>query len=365
MIAIDEAGEGRFNARTSKQDDTIVSGALRDRRPPSAGPSRRPVNTRLRAVQLLVLATVCWSISFATSKALVLAQQRLLPGSNTWFLSSFTLTVRFGIGALVMLLWHRRAAARLTGREWQQSLGLGLFGGAGMVLQMDGLSYVHASTSAFLTQFYCVVIPVWVALRRWRWPGLKVLSSSVLVLAGVSILSGMDWREMRLGRGELETLLGSVFFSGQILWLERPEYARNRMGPVTGLMFGVMTLVCLPVALGNTLRAGDWPRAAGSWPILLFLLALTLVCTLSAYSLMNYWQRHVTATEAGLIYCMEPVFASLSALFLPVWFSHLAGIDYLNETLTWHLLAGGGLITVANLLLHLNTTHETATSPGN
>jgi hypothetical protein len=35
-------------------------------------------------------------------------------------------------------------------------------------------------------------------------------------------------------------------------------------------------------------------------------------------------------------------------------FSTMAGIAYLNETTTWTLLVGGGLITLANVLLQLN-----------
>ena len=79
--------------------------------------------------------------------------------------------------------------------------------------------------------------------------------------------------------------------------------------------------------------------------------ALVLVCTLAGYLIMNHWQRHVTATEAGLIYCLEPVFASVLALFLPAWFSAWAGIDYPNEQLTTRLLLGGALVTAANIFL--------------
>jgi drug/metabolite transporter (DMT)-like permease len=78
---------------------------------------------------------------------------------------------------------------------------------------------------------------------------------------------------------------------------------------------------------------------------------IVLFCTLGAFMLMSRWQRQVTATEAGLIYCAEPVFASALALFLPGWFSHWTGLDYPNEQLTARLLLGGGLITAANVLL--------------
>ncbi|HNW40846.1 MAG TPA: hypothetical protein PKN08_02980, partial [Opitutaceae bacterium] len=55
----------------------------------------------------------------------------------------------------------------------------------------------------------------------------------------------------------------------------------------------------------------------------------------------------------GLIYCFEPIFASLFALALPAMLSRWCGIAYANETVTWSLLGGGALITLANALLHL------------
>ena len=66
---------------------------------------------------------------------------------------------------------------------------------------------------------------------------------------------------------------------------------------------------------------------------------------------MNTWQPKITATEAGLIYCMEPVFGSAMALVLPAFFSLWSGVDYANEQATWTLLIGGALITGANALL--------------
>ena len=68
---------------------------------------------------------------------------------------------------------------------------------------------------------------------------------------------------------------------------------------------------------------------------------------------MNRWQRELPATEAGLLYCSEPVFTSALCLFVPGWLSSLSGIDYPDETLTGHLLLGGLLILLANVLIQL------------
>src|SRR5439155_26219032 len=92
---------------------------------------------------------------------------------------------------------------------------------------VDRMAFTSASTSAFLTQCYCLFIPVWVAARDRSWPAAKVFFSCALVIAGVAVLAGVDWSHFRLGRGELETLAASVLFTGQILWLERPKFAAN------------------------------------------------------------------------------------------------------------------------------------------
>ena len=304
---------------------------------------------------MLLLGTALWALSFPSVKAIMTAHETLVPGANSLFISALCVVYRFAIAAVIMVILAARTLPKLTRSELWQGAGLGLFGGAGILLQVDGMSDIPASTSAFLTQCYCLFIPIWVALCHRRWPAGKVFLSCGLVVAGVAVLAGVDWKTFRLGRGELETLAGSVLFTGQILWFERPKFAGNNVSHFSIVMFVTMALLCLPVALAYAPSAGAWKAAFSTAPTLGFLAILVFPCTLGAYLLMNHWQRFVPATHAGLIYCVEPVFTSLFALFLPGWFSSWAGIDYPNETLRMTLLVGGGLITFANVLLYLPT----------
>ena len=73
---------------------------------------------------------------------------------------------------------------------------------------------------------------------------------------------------------------------------------------------------------------------------------------------MNHWQRDVEATEAGLIYCAEPLWTSVFALFLPAWLAAWTATDYANETPTVRLLLGGGLITAANVCIQIRNNAE-------
>jgi len=300
---------------------------------------------------MLFLATTFWASSFPLMKSLALEQQKLLPVASTWFFTTLGVMYRFGSAGLLLALFLRRDLAKISRLELEQGLGLAVFGVGGILLQMDGLAYTAASTSAFLTQCYVVFIPVWVATVHRRRPTSKVIVTIAMVMIGLAILAGIDFNSIKLGRGETETLFGSVLFTGQILWLERPRYAVNDPLRFSFVMFMLMALLCVPGVWLTAPSAADCLRAYGSPAAVVFLAMLVILCTLGGYLFMNRWQRHVTATEAGLIYCVEPVLTSLLALFLPAWISTWAGINYTNETLTARLLIGGGLVTVANLLL--------------
>ncbi len=319
-----------------------------------------PRSRRFEAVAMLVLATACWSLSFPVMKTLTLAQQQALPGVSTWFTSALCVQYRFALAAAILALLAGCRLRGLTRREISQGVGLGIFGSGGLLLQMDGLAYTDASTSAFLTQFYCLLIPLWLILRHRHRPPARVWLCCGAVLTGVAILAGFDWRRFTLGRGELETLLGSVLFAGQILWLQRPVYAGNDVTRFTLVMFAVMALSMVPVTVATAAEPAHWLRAYSTGASLLLLAVLVGVCTFGGYLLMNRWQPEVTATQAGIIYCAEPVFVSLLVLFLPAWLARLAGVEYANESLTWRLLAGGGLITGANVLLTLAPPAEAA-----
>ena len=304
-----------------------------------------------QAVRTLVFCTFLWALSFPAMKALSLEQHTLLPDAGSWFFTSLGVMYRFGAAGLVLLLFNVAALKTISRRETEQGIALAVFGVAGILFQMDGLAYTLASTSAFLTQGYCVFIPMWGLIIHRRHPSLKIYLSTLLVVIGVAVLAEINFHSFKLGRGEIETLIASVLFTGQILLLENPRYAANRAGNFSTVMFLAMALLCLPLVWATAPNAAAGLHAYSSLMAVGLMASLVVFCTVFAYTLMNRWQRHVTATEAGLIYCIEPVVASALALFLPGWLSHWGNINYGNEQLTWRLLLGGGLITAANVLL--------------
>jgi drug/metabolite transporter (DMT)-like permease len=323
-----------------------------------ASAPKSPQHTK--ALLMLLVANFFWGLSFPLIKALALLHERLLPGIGTWFSGIYTIAPRFLLATLILVALQARDFWRVSRGELKQGLVIGLFSAAGMLFQNDGLQFTAASTSAFLTQFYAIMIPVYLALRSRTSPRLVVWISCALVLAGVAILGRFNTTTLSLGRGEWETLLSSVFFMGQILYLERSEFSSNRPEKLTLVMFATEALIfgVLACIIAPDTSALLHPWTSPVW--LAFTGTLTIFCTIGAFMLMNTWQPKISATEAGLIYCVEPIFGSSMALFLPGLFSIWAGISYPNEQATLNLIVGGGLITAANVLIQLQPPPRTA-----
>ena len=210
----------------------------------------------LLACLWLLTATGLWGLSFPLIKSILLKQQVLVPGASSLFLSALDVCVRFGVAGIVLAMLCGRTLRQITRAEVSQGGALAFFGGVGILLQMDGLAYTEASTSAFLTQFYCLILPIWASIQKRAWPSPGIFIGSILVLAGVAILADVDWRRMKIGRGEAETLLASCFFTGQILWLEKPQFAQNRTTHFSVIMLLGTAVLVLPVALFSSPGAG-------------------------------------------------------------------------------------------------------------
>jgi drug/metabolite transporter (DMT)-like permease len=300
---------------------------------------------------LLMGATVLWGLSFPLLRGLELAQREHAPRVPDSALAGADTAMRFGLAALFLLPFYGRGLFQVTLREWSQAIGLSFLAGFGLYLQTVGLAWTDASISAFLTQLYTLIVPLIVALRDRRWPSLRVVTACGMVLIGVAMLSPGLLTHLTLGPGEIVIILSTGFLASQIVWVERPVYSENRPGLVTLIMFILLTVMFVFVyfVTGGTSR---YARQLFDTPALWkLMLALVLFCTVINFFIMNRWQRCVSATEAGLIYCIEPVIATALSSFLPGWISQLAGIAYPNETLTWTLFAGGALIIIATVLV--------------
>ncbi|HEX4340014.1 MAG TPA: DMT family transporter [Polyangiaceae bacterium] len=305
-----------------------------------------------RAGLALLAACALWGMSFPVMKTLNLGASTSSPGIDGVFVAALMVLLRFGLAAVVLIALRPIVPSR---GELVQGLVLGFVTGLGMLLQTDGLSYTQASTSAFLTQGYVVLLPIVSFVTTRRLPSTRVVCCALLVLVGLAVLAQFDPRHLGLGRGELETLAAAVCFTAQILLLDVTPYRSNRAEPVTTTMFAAIALLLVPVVAFTARSATDFTAALSSRGAFWMLAVIVALPTLCSFTLMNRYQKHVTPSEAGIIYASEPVFASSLALFLPALLSAVARVEYGNEHISARLLIGGGLVVVANVLLALSS----------
>jgi drug/metabolite transporter (DMT)-like permease len=310
------------------------------------------------ALTALALATVFSNAGFVLFKASVLAHQPFAVAESSWFLAAHELAPRFLIGTLLLAALFGRRVLQLTPGEWRQAVFMAVMSFGGCMLQLDGLQRTSAATTAFLTQFYVVLIPLWWALLHRERPGWRVPVACVLVLAGVAVLARVDWQTFRIGRGEAEVLLSAVFFSWLILSLNWPAFTANRAERTSAGMFLIEGGLFVGVSLATCRAPANLlaPYASPGW--LGLMLTGTVLGTIGPFVVLNHWQRRITATAAGVLYSFGPFIATLAEVCLPAVISRGTGITYANQPLTLTLVAGGGFITLANVIIQLRPSPQ-------
>jgi drug/metabolite transporter (DMT)-like permease len=332
------------------------------------------------AIGALILVNVLWGISFPVVKALNAMTDshfgididaaehsihfRLL--ASTWMLAT-----RFTLALVLLGLFGFRLVARTTRQEWRAGSIIGLLFFSGMVLQVIGLATIPASRSGFLTSLTTVFTPMLGVMVFRIFPSMWMVIGAILALLGVVVLTGLivldetgihfaeDAAE-RWTWGDTVTTIASMFFAFQVLLL---DYYGKRMRSValTSGMFAttaglswilfstMLAMHWVEMPGGSMMHASDWFQLASNRGYIVSLLILASLCSVISFGLMNRFQPHVSASQAAVIYSLEPVFASTWALFLPGWLSRSTGMNHENEVWTWSLIAGGAMILIANI----------------
>ena len=274
-------------------------------------------------ILLLIVVTCIWGSTFAVVKTLgeTLTPQVLI----AW---------RFSIGTLatlpLLLLWREAAPMPSGGPKrslWKDGLLVGAWLIVGYSTQTIALQTTSANRAAFITALSVVLVPLWQALVARCKLGAALWSAVVLAVLGLALLS---WEGGALVVGDVWALGCAVSYAGFILTLERTARHHPAL-PFT--LIQLVTVSGLAWVWALLSGAALWPGS--QWTGLLYLgIIATSVTTL----LQTVGQRWVSATEASLIYALEPVTASLFSFVL------------IGERVGLRGFFGGGLVVVATIL---------------
>ena len=306
-------------------------------------PSRRKASTQARfpTLPVIALCIACagWGLGFPVIKWGQAAVSSEVPGAGAASITAGYTAVRF---LLASLLYALLVIPHLRGFSRQELLGGAVVGSTfsvGLFLQLWGLQFTTPSAAAFLTSLVVVFTPIAQAVIQRRSPSRRTWLAVGIALVGIYILTNPSGGGF--GFGELLNLLSALAFTGQILTLD--HYGRGsdprRLTTSMFITTALLNLVCFTFLMGSmsTWAAGT-AAVAGNWTVQWTMAVTVVACTLIAFGLMNKYQPKIAPASAALIYCMEPVFASLFSVMLGA------------EPFTARLFLGGAVILAADAL---------------
>ena len=241
------------------------------------------------------------------------------------------LGLRFAIAAVALLAIAPRSVVRLSRATLHHALLLGVLYGLAQILQTAGLAHTDASVSGFVTGMYVVLTPLLaslilrtkIPLLTWGAVALATVGLGVLTLSGVSV-----------GFGEAITFVAAALYALHIVGLGAWSTPHDAFG-MTIVQISVIAVICL---LGAAPGGIVLPERTSDWVSLVYMAIVVGAIGLLA---QTWAQAHLPPTRSAIIMSMEPVFASLFAVWLG------------GEHLTGRLLVGGSMVVVAMVVVEL------------
>ena len=271
----------------------------------------------------LVLMAMLWGSTFFSIKALVAH----IPVMDM-------LAVRFAIAAVAIgaLGWRHWRMSRRT--MWQGAW-LGLVYGLAQVFQTFGLAHTSASVSGFVTGLYVVFTPfAAAALLRERVPA-PTWVAVVLATLGLGVLTLNLSTGLRIGTGEILTLISALLYTAHIVSVDKFSTQENALS-LTNAQIVVVTLLCALAALPGGIAL---PRTGADWAWLLYLALIAGAIPI----FMQIWaQSIIESTTAAVIMAGEPVWAAVFAVLFG------------GEHVTWQMVVGGLAMFAAMLIVTLS-----------
>lgn len=278
-----------------------------------------PQPSTRRVYGVLVLTTLFWGGSFLFTKL------GLATVPPVHFVA-----IRFALATAIMLLLAVRRLPKLDRGSARRGAIVGLALGATNLIFVLGIKGTSISRAGVLNNLFVLFIPLLAKLVwRDRIGGANLVGVGLAVI-GIGLLAGGG---SGFNTGDFFSTVCAFCIAIHILTVSKVLRRDDDVWLVSLVQFAVVAAMagtlCLLVPAPDYVLTG---QALGS--IVYCAVLPTVVC----FTLQNAFQRHTTATRAGLIYTLDPV-----------W-SLVAGYLVLGERLRGREWIGCGLIFAAALV---------------
>lgn len=269
---------------------------------------------------VLVFVTLCWGITFP-----------LIENAMKEVDAFVFVTARFFLATLLLFPFvYKSFKEKFDKKLLVSGLILGLFNVVAYNAQSIGLETISAGQSAFITGASVVMVPFLLPIFRMGSPSRLDIISALFCLIGLGLLTGANLNS--LNEGCLWTLICAFAVALSIIYLQKVS---EKQEALTLLAFYQILFTGLFSSLFSFQKNYThlWEKDA-----LMALVFCTIFATSIALLLQTKYQRYTTPSRAAMIFCLEPLFASL--------FSYILNGETFNLTAFF-----GGIFIIGSLLM--------------
>ena len=308
------------------------------------------MNKGTKATVALFVVTVIWGWTFVWMKdalnfSLGTAENpsMYVEGDSIMTVVSLFIALRFGIAAILMPILIPNIRKELKSKEvWK---GGGILAGlvlGGFLFQMHALEEIDPAVSAFLTSLYVIFTAIIISVLNKKIISKSLAFGVMLATFGAGYMQGPP--QVEFGKAEWFTVICALIFGFHIV-------ATDRITKVMSPMAVTMTSISMAAIGGTVIFLYSYStevvttdlRFVYKTSFLVPLLLCSILGTLMALSLVNYYQKDLDPVRAAILFALEPVWATLISV-----------IYGMTEITLW-LFIGGGALLLGNLISEVNT----------
>ncbi len=205
-------------------------------------------------------------------------------------------------------------------------------------LSLFGLETTSASNAGFILSLTVVLVPIFSSLLERSLPTRAVSFAIVCTMVGITVLTLKD--SFTFQKGDLLMAVAAICYS--IFLILNSKFTKQVESVAYGIyQLGFAGLIAIVLCLIYELP--QLPSTSLGW---VAILGLGIICTAFCFIAQAVVQQYTSPTHTGLIFSLEPIFASIFA------------IVFLSEVITTQLLIGGGLILAGNLVAQFEQIYQ-------
>ncbi|MBQ6900180.1 MAG: DMT family transporter [Firmicutes bacterium] len=256
---------------------------------------------QFQADLMLMLVTLCWGVSYYL-------MDLCLVEMDPFTLNAYRFLVAFFIA--VALSWNKVKTVNKTTLKYSVMVGIALvFVYMGATF---GVKYTSLSNSGFLCALTVVFTPVFGSLFLKQKQDRKVVFAVILCLIGIALLTLKDDFSINKEnlKGDLLCIMCAMAYAIDLLLTEKAVSHEE----VNAYQLGVFQLGVTGVCNLFLAIITEEPHLPGTTTVWASMLFLAIFCTGVAFVVQPIAQQYTTASHTGVIYALEPVFATIVAV---------------------------------------------------